>query len=183
MVRRFSVVALILMIGLAGSSFAQPIAVPQSPVLVLDADRLFERSAFAQRARQAIRERQTALDAEFADIAAELEAEEQDLTEQRATLPSDEFRNLADAFNTKVLRFRERQETESRRLNEEYEKERLRFFSVLAPVLEAMMREAGAAVIVDARDVLIHVNAVDITELAIAEVDRVVGDGSEPAEN
>ena len=53
------------------------------------------------RQRDALRSEARALDASF-------EAEEQRLTEQRPTLPPEEFRKLADAFDARVVKARAR---------------------------------------------------------------------------
>ena len=50
-------------------------------------------------------------------IEADLEAEEQELTELRNTLPAGEFRLLADAFDAKVQETRAAQAAKGRALN------------------------------------------------------------------
>ena len=43
------------------------------------------------------------------------------------------------------------------------------------------MRETGAAVVLEQRSVFISANAIDITDTAIARIDAVLQDGTDPA--
>ena len=54
----------------------------------------------------------------------------------------------------------------------------MRFLTAAAPVLEQIMREAGAAVILEQRSVFVSANAIDITKKAIERIDAQLGDGS-----
>jgi Skp family chaperone for outer membrane proteins len=51
------------------------------------------------------------------------------------------------------------------------------FLAAAGPVLEQMMREAGAAVILERRSVFVSANAIDITDEAIERLDASVGSG------
>lgn len=157
---------------------AQDIA---SPILVIDQERLFAESAFGARVIEEIERRSTELAAENREIEAALIAEEQDLTERRAELPSDEFRALADAFDAKVQQLRAQQDEKGRELARLRDAERQRFVAQIVPVLSEVVRERGAVVILDRRDVFLSAEAIDITEAAIARIDEAIGAGS-PAE-
>jgi hypothetical protein len=54
------------------------------------------------------------------------------------------------------------------------------FFRIAAPVLEALMRETGAGVILERSSVFLSANATDVTDLAISRINAVMGDGSVP---
>ncbi|MEX0365310.1 MAG: OmpH family outer membrane protein, partial [Ruegeria sp.] len=71
-------------------------------------------------------------------------------------------------------------EAKSREIAALLDQNRDRFLIAAAPVLESIMREAGAAVILEQRSVFISANAIDITDLAIARIDAVLGDGTQP---
>lgn len=146
----------------------------QSPVLTIDSERLFAESALGQRIRAEIEAARASLQAQNDEIAAELEAEELELTEQRQDLSPEAFRALADAFDTKAQRIRGERAEELRKLGARLDEERRAFLQAAIPILEDIMREAGAAVILEQRTTFIAVRAVDITGLAIERIDQSI---------
>ena len=153
--------------------------VPQSPILTIESDRFFAESLFGRRIAAEIEATGAELAAENRQIEAELTVEERALTEQRASLPADAFRALADAFDEKVTRLRREQDTKARALGQRSEDTRRRFLNAAGPVLGALMRESGAAVILERRAVFLSADVIDITDEAIRRVDTVIGDGSD----
>ena len=81
---------------------AQSLGTVVSPILTVQSDILFERSAFGQRIAQEIDTAQSELQAENSRIQAELTAEETDLVEKRKEMTPEEFAPLAEAFDEKV---------------------------------------------------------------------------------
>ncbi|MGJ8616601.1 MAG: OmpH family outer membrane protein [Sulfitobacter sp.] len=150
-----------------------------SPILTIDSDRVFQESEFGLRVAQEVEVEGSKLAAENDKIAAELEAEEKELTAKRSGMTPDEFRVLADAFDKKVQQTRQAQAAKGRALNELLEKERDVFLTAAAPVLERLMRDAGAAVILDRRTVFVSASAVEITDDAIALLNETIGSGAE----
>ncbi len=148
-----------------------------SPILTIDSDRVFQESAFGQRVVKEIEVESAKLATENTLIAANLEAEEKKITEQRANISPEDFRVLADAFDQKVQETRQAQATKGRALNQLLDKERDIFLAAAAPVLERLMREAGAAVILDRRTVFVSASAVEITDDAITLLDETIGNG------
>lgn len=146
----------------------------QSPILTIDSERLFAESELGRRIRADIDKARADLQQQNDDIAKALEEEELELTERRQDLPAEEFRVLADAFDTKAQRIRAERAEELRKLGERLDEERRAFMTAAVPVLEAIMREAGAAVILEQRSVFIAVRAVDITNTAIQRIDQSV---------
>lgn len=160
---------------LAEGTVAAPLV--QSDVLILRQDELFQRSAFGLASLARIDEANAALLAENRQIEAALEAEERDLTARRSMLPAAEFRSLAEAFDTKVEGIRNAQESKSRAISRSRDEDRQRFFAAALPILAQMMREAGAAVILDDDAVILSFDRVDITALAVARIDAAIGAG------
>ncbi len=181
---RWSWAAALLAAGLAGFSpaatRAQDPSIIRSPVLVLESERLYRESDFGRRVADEIAEQNAELAAENRGIEADLEAEEMELTERRPTLGPEEFRDLADAFDQKVQDTRREQEAKARTIARQQEEMRSDFLSAAAPVLEDVMREAGAAVILERRSVFLSLNAVDITNDVITRINEEIGDGGEP---
>ncbi|MBA3909232.1 MAG: outer membrane chaperone Skp [Rhodobacter sp.] len=180
---RFLVVA----ICLAGPALAQADAttgagtdatVPGPVILTLDQDRLFAESAFgkASLAREAAATR--ALEAENAEIEAELIAEEQDLTTRRQTLPSNEFAALAAAFDAKVEQIRDAQDAKARDLTRARDEDRKVFLRAVVPVLGELMSEKGAVAILDKSTVILSLTSIDLTSDAILRIDAVLSEGT-----
>ncbi|TMM55586.1 OmpH family outer membrane protein [Sulfitobacter sabulilitoris] len=173
------------LIGAGPALFAQTAGAPltiQSPILTIDSDRLYLESAFGRRTAREIEAQGAELAAENRRIEAALTAEEKDLTERRPTMEPTAFRALADAFDEKVQTTRREQDAKTRALNQQLEERRSVFLTAAAPVLETLMREAGAAVILEKRSVFLSANAIDITSDALARIDAVLGDdGKRPA--
>lgn len=150
---------------------------PNAAVLVLDQDRLFGESRFGKavlaRHQQAIE----ALQTENRRIESALEAEERDLTERRSKLPAKEFQTLAAEFDAKAEGIRRAQTAKSDDIKARLEGEQRRFVQTVRPVLDALMQEVGALVIIDARAVIYSQIGVDVTATAITRLDAVLGDG------
>ncbi len=155
----------------------------QSPILTVDSERLYQASAFGKRAARELEERTNVLQAENRRIEAALAEEERALTDQRPTLTPEAFRALADAFDEKVQATRQRQDAKSRALTQQLEEDRIAFLNAAVPVLQTLMREAGAAVVLERRGVFLSATAIDITDDAIARIDAVIGDGSAEAKD
>lgn len=144
----------------------------QSPVLVIDSQRLFSESLLGQRIEAEVNAARAQLQAENDQIAEALRAEELELTQRRPGLAAEEFRALADAFDSKAQRIRGERAAELQQLGQRLDQERQAFLTAVVPVLEEIMREAGAAILLEQREVLLHVRVVDVTRLAIERVNE-----------
>ena len=158
---------------------AQQLGVTGSPILTIESNRLFADSAFGQRVAREIEADSAVLSAENRRIEAELTAEERDLTERRPEMEPDAFRVLADAFDEKVQTIRREQDEKGRLLNQKQDASRVMFFNAARPILENLMREAGAAVILERSTVFLSANISDVTDLAITRIDAILGEGPE----
>ncbi len=178
---RGGLAALLVLLALAASPApvaAQDNQLIRSPVLSLDQDRMFAVSAFGQRIEAELQADGSLLEAENRRIEAELEAEEKDLTARRPAMSADAFRALADAFDTKVQRIRNEQTAKARALGLRTEEAQRQFIEAARPVLEQMMVDAGAVVIIDPRSVVMSRAAIDVTEEAIRRINANIGDGT-----
>jgi Skp family chaperone for outer membrane proteins len=154
---------------------------PLGGILVVNQERLIGQSLYGQRIQDELEAASAALSAENRRIEQRLTAEELDLTELRDTLPPEEFRALADEFDARVEDIRAAQEAKARELNEQADAAQTQFFERAAPLLLGIVRDRGAAVLMDSRAVLLSAERVDITEAAIAELDAELGDGGAEA--
>ena len=158
---------------------AQAAAPAVSQFVTLNQDRLFLGSAYGQRVLAQLEEERRLLVEESRRQEQALEAEELALTEARKTLSAVEFRAKADAFDAKVVTLRAEAEAAEARFAQMQEAERLQFFEQVGPVLWQLVYDLGAVAILDHSVVLLTTRNIDITNLAIARVDDVLGDGSD----
>lgn len=162
--------------GLPDTGFAT--AGQTSPILTLERERLFSGSRFGQRVNAQIEEASRALAAENRQIEADLTAEERSLTDRRASLPPEEFRTLANAFDAKVEGIRRTQDAKARALARTREEEQQKFLQAAVPILGQMTADLGAFAILDRGAVILSFDVIDITDEAIARIDAELGDGS-----
>lgn len=162
---------------------AQPLAQPLTPadaaILVLNQDRLLNQTAFGQRIQAELEAATLALSAENRQIEGELTDEELVLTGRRPTMTPEEFRALADEFDTRVVAIRAAQDAKGRELQAQAEAAQQRFFEETFPVLLEIVQARGAAVLLDSRTVLLSAGSVDITEAAIVAIDDALGMGGD----
>lgn len=162
--------------ALAAAASLQAPAVAQAlsgpGIRVLNQDRLLRESRMGQALLADLREAEQALERENQTLADELAAEERALTELRASLPPDEFRLRAEAFDRRVETIRAERARLSQNLARRYEAEAQRFFETALPVLTALMAEQGIVAILNPEAVILGAEWLDITDQAIARLDR-----------
>lgn len=153
-------------VGRAAAQEARP------PFLYLSEERILT----ASRAGAALLEQEAAardaLRAEARQIEAAFEDEERQLTDQRATMPPEEFRKLADAFDGRVVEARRQQDERAAQLAQEFDQKRRQFYADVGPVLVKLMERLGAVAILDEKSVLLADQSINITDQVIAEIDR-----------
>ena len=158
-------------------SLATPVA--RSQIAVIEQERLFLQTRFGKAMQASTDTARKALQAENQRLEADLEAEERKLTDQRTTMPADQFRPLAEAFDEKVKGIRQAQDTKARELARRAEEDRARFVETAAPILAALMSELGAVVLIDKSVAVLSMDSIDVTDEAIAKIDAVLGDGQD----
>lgn len=143
----------------------------------VDEERLFRDSRFGQRVQAEIDAASRALEDENARLLAELTAREEELTAARATLSPEEFRAQAEAFDQRAERIRQDQAQKLGRFAQFEESERRRFFGQTGPILQQVLRDEGAQILIAARAVIIGLPEIDMTAAAIEAIDATLGDG------
>lgn len=152
-------------------------ATSPSPIVIIESDRLYEQSLFSQRVQQEQEARKAVLLAENRQIAAELAEEEKRLTEQRNSMEASDFRLLADAFDNRVEEIRRIQDEKERDIIRFAEEERIRFFQELVPVLERILNERGASIVLEKRSTFASSSALNVTDRTLAIANGLLGDG------
>ncbi len=170
-----------LTVGLVAGSLAvqaqlahAQVAVSQA-ILVLNQERLLTES---KKGRLLLDEEdavKTQRNEDAARIEAELEAEERALAEQRKTMDADAFDALAEAFDQKVVALRLEDQRVAEQLSTKFEDQRKAFFADIVPIVAEIMREQGASVVLEQRNVLFTGPNVDITPQVIERMDKAAG--------
>ncbi|MEM6588592.1 MAG: OmpH family outer membrane protein [Pseudomonadota bacterium] len=166
----------------SGMAVAQEPGVFQSEILVIDPERLFEDSGLGSAILARHQAEREALAAANEELAAELEAEEQRLTDIRADTDPGDFRAMADAFDARVQQIRADSERRVRDLERARERLPAQFLAQVEQIILDEMRGAGGVVLLDQRSVILRADVVDITDRAIARINAEFGDGSGDAE-
>ncbi|MCT4559447.1 MAG: OmpH family outer membrane protein [Pelagimonas sp.] len=146
--------------------------VPQ--ILVVDFTRAMETSLLGQQLLRALEAEGEAIAAENREIEAELIQEELALTEQRATLEAAAFRELANAFDTKVQTLRAAQDAKERAFTAKREETPRLFHQAVLPILQEIMLETGGSIVLDRRVAVAFLSSVDVTDIAVARLDAAV---------
>lgn len=167
--RRLSLVAA-LAAALAGAAAAQSLTGPG--IRYLDQDRLLRESRMGQSMLAGLREAEQALERENQALADQLAAEERALTDLRPTLPPEEFRARAEAFDRRVEAIRAERARLSQELSRRYETEAQQFFQTALPVLTALMAEQGVVALLRPEAVLLGAEWLDLTDQAIERLNR-----------
>jgi hypothetical protein len=74
------------------------------------------------------------------------------------------------------------QDAKSRALSRQMEQNRQKFFDAALPVLGGLMLDIKAVAILDRSAVILTFDQLDVTDLAIARMDRELGTGADAAE-
>lgn len=144
---------------------------PRPPFLYLNQERVLTGS---ERGRALLADEEAARDALRAEarrIEAAFEAEERQLTDQRATLDPAEFRARSNDFDARVVKARADQDARAAALAQEFDQTRRRFYADVAPILVGVMERAGALAIFDETTVLIADQSLNVTDDVIAAID------------
>ncbi|WP_224824742.1 OmpH family outer membrane protein [Cognatishimia sp. MH4019] len=174
--RLLSALSLGLAVLLAPPVLAQGgLSQPQSPILVIESERLFIETEFGQASLRAIDEQARRLASESREIDAQLIEEERALTEARPTLSAEEFRARADAFDDRVLRLRRERDEASTQLGRARDEAEQILRNAALPVLAQIVLDRGAVAVFERRDVFIVDDAIDITDEAVARINEQLG--------
>jgi len=160
--------------ALAQMSLGEPVAAAGAQVLILDSNRLYTASRYGRRMLAETEAEGRALASENRDLEAALEAEEKALADRRAALPPAEFQALAQTFDAKVREIRRARSAKERDFEERKDQSQRAFFQRVLPVLNQILEESGADVILDRSAAIITTARVDITDLAIARIDATL---------
>jgi Skp family chaperone for outer membrane proteins len=153
---------------------------PRSPILTVDSERLFADSRYGASLASKIEAQAAEIAADNRRIEGELADEERRLTDLRPKTEPEKFRAMAEAFDDKVTEIRREREEMTKTLGQDSDAARRAFLKAAEPVLNALMQEAGAAVILEHRNIFVSRDIVDITDEAIERIDAALLDDATP---
>ena len=175
--RNFMAWLLAAFLSVTGCAYAQSQVFDGEPratqsILVMNQEKLLRNSKTGQALLARERAMTDAHRAEGLRLDAELEAEERDLAEKRKTLPTEEFAVPAVEFDTKVVATRKDHNQKSELLANTLENMRKKFFAQIVPVVAQIMKERGAELVFEQRNVLFTGANVDITDEVIERLEQ-----------
>jgi len=141
------------------------------PILVLNQERLLRTSQVGQELLAKENTMKEAHQQEGLRLDTELENEERDLTKIRDEIAAADFEALAIEFDAKVVAVRKDHQDKSEALAVELDKLRQSFFGGIVPIVAQIMKERGASLVFEQRNVLFTGPDVDITQEVIDRLD------------
>lgn len=156
-----------------GASQAQTTqATDSSPlVIVVDKERVLRESAVAKRLAEMESKSRADLQSKLNALSEEIEREERELTELREDTAKEVFDERVRAFNDKVQQARRTFQRESEAIQREFARARQQASDALTPVLQQMLAEKGAELVIDRRSVLAARPGADLSSEAIERFD------------
>ncbi len=175
-------IAIATLVCLNSATWAQqyPVFKEALPVATLNSTRLFTQSLAGRAALKKSQTKSRALADENRGIEADLEQEEVRLTELRKTIPAEEFRALAEAFDKRVVETRQVQNAKAADLSRELNTTQRAFSVAVQPILKELMSEKGIVFILSEQAIVLGERSGDITEEALRRVDIKIGTTLEP---
>ena len=156
----------------------QPLLAEEKSVLfTVDMSKLLRSSDFGKNIIAVNNAARQNLQNENNNLEEKLLIEEKELSELRKTISIDEFRPKALEFDKKVTIIRKGQREKEENLNKKVRREEADFFRKIYPILYELLIERGGLVLIDQRNAILWDNSVDLTDDAIAVINRVVGSG------
>ena len=160
---------------------------PLSTIAVVDTEALYQRTKLGQRIAADLEARARVLQAENTRLTQALTEEEQELTDRRASMDPQAFREAAEEFDARVQGIRRSRDAAIAAFEDERQKAPALFLDQVRNILGQLMVERGAVAILNQQIVLLSLSTIDITDAAVARIDQELGapdtnDGKAPAE-
>ncbi|MEX2520613.1 MAG: OmpH family outer membrane protein [Paracoccaceae bacterium] len=147
-----------------GQEAQRPAGYGEIPILIVDRERALRDSAPAEDLAIQEREARSALQAELDRLRRDLEAEEAEIAAMREIAPKEAFEARVRAFDARVRDARRESQAKGEAVQARFLAARRELAAALEPVLQQMLEETGATLIVDARTVLAARPGADVTE-------------------
>lgn len=167
--------AALLAAGLVASpAAAQWAGAPGASVIVVDIDRALRDSAAAAALRETELQERRNLRARLDALQASLEAEEAELVRLRDELEKPAFDERVQRFDQRVREARRSAQEDAAALQARFAEAEASLRAAIPPIVEALRREHGAALVVDRRLVLALSPDMDATDALIKRLNAAV---------
>jgi len=156
-------------IGLEAANAAPPPAggAPTARILLVDMRRVIGESKVGQDIQRQVDDLKKQATAELSGEDKALRAEQTQLEQQAAILAPDVKNRKIAEFKQKAGRFQEEAQNKGALIKGGVEKAQQQVMAALGPILEGIMRERGATLLLDRSAVLIAPNAIDVTDVVM----------------
>jgi Skp family chaperone for outer membrane proteins len=89
---------------------------------------------------------------------------------------------LSQTFDEKVVGVRQDQANKQSDLQQRQRDAERALLETIAPILYEIVRDRGASVLIDRRNIILDLSSVDITDDAIVKLNEQIGDGTKASE-
>lgn len=141
------------------------------PIIAFDRERIQTSAHLGLSLAEQIEELQQALVAENAQIFADLEAEETEITQLKESLSELAFAARAKAFDEKVTQIRSEQAAKAKEVEAQYELNLRAFDQNLNVVLAAIARDYNAVAVFERQQLYLMSGAIDVSAEVIRRLD------------
>jgi len=146
--------------------------VPQPRIIVVDRQAILRLSKVGQDIVRQVNSLTQAAESEFRSQRDALQKEEQSLAQQDAILAPDVRAQKKKAFEDKVAAFQKKVQARQGMIQEGVMNARRQVESALGPILQGVMAERGANLLLDRQDVVLAMVDIDVTKLTIQRLDQ-----------
>ena len=105
-----------------------------------------------------------------------LKEEEKKIFATKNIISKDEFNKNVDTFQKKVETHRKSKEINIQNFNKKRNKEILRFFKLINPIIEKVMEKNSIAILLEKKNIFIAKSNYDITAIVIEEINKDIKD-------
>lgn len=146
--------------------------VPIPKILVVDRQAILRLSKVGQDIVRQVNAMTTSAETQFRAEKNSLQKEEQTLAQQGAILAPDVRAQKQKAFEGKVAVFQKKVQTRQEMIQGGVLNARRQVEAALGPILQGIMAERGANLLIDRQDVVLAMMDVDVTKLTIQRLDQ-----------
>jgi outer membrane protein len=144
---------------------------PAARILLVDIRRVVAESKVGHDMQRQVETLNNQVAGELKNEKASLQKEQMELQQQSAILAADVKARRVKEFETKVAAFQEKVQKRGGLIQGGVMKAQAQIEQALGPVLQGIMRERGATLLVDRSAILLAPNAIDMTAVAIQRLD------------
>lgn len=141
-------------------------------ILIVDRDRALSESEPARRIAESEQAERLALRSLNQQLQIELETEEAEIAAMREASSKEQFEERVRAFNIRVRNARQTSQTNIEAFRRRFEDARRGLSDMLPPILQQILQERGASLILDAATVLAAKPGADVTEEVIRRLNE-----------